>query len=113
MWGFCNRLLQWRYAMVLAAACLLSAKWMDNTAANLDRLSDRREQALAYLQAIHTRLADMRGRDGTTTDSQRSLLQSALSDRSMEELFPGMHPVPRNTHAGLLLHLEPSPEERG
>ncbi len=113
IWGFCHRLLEWRYAMVLAATCLLSAKWMDNAAANLDRLSDQREQALEYLEAIHTRLADMRGRYRTDTDSQRALLQSALADQSIQELFPGLHTVPRNTHAGFRVHLEPLPGGRG
>ncbi len=109
IWGLCNRLLEWRYAMVLAATCLLSAKWMDNSAANLNRLSDQREQTLMYLEAIHTRLADLRGRYGTDADTQRALLQSSLSDRLIEELFPGLRPVPRNTHAGLRMHLEPAP----
>ncbi len=112
IWGFCHRLLEWRYAMVLAATCLLSAKWMDNSAANLDRLSDQREQALIYLEAIHTRLADLRGRYGTDADAQQALLQSSLSDRLIEELFPRLHPVPRNTHAGLRIHLEPAPQGR-
>ena len=113
MWRICNRLLQWRHAMIMAAVCLLCAKWMDNNAANLDRLSDQREQALKYLEDIHVKLADTRGRYGTDSDSQRTVLESSLSDRFIEELFPGLQLVPRNTHAGLLLHLEPSPGERG
>ncbi len=109
---FRNRVREWRYAVLVVAACLLSARFVENGAGTLDRLSDSREQALQDLEAVQNHLTERRGRYATDSNSLRAALQLSLTDRAIEELFPGLVAVARDTHAGLLLHLEPA-QDRG
>ena len=109
---FRNRLREWRSPVLLAAACLLCAKFVVNSAGFLDKHSDRREQAFQDLEAVQNHLTERRGRSATDSDSLRADLQLMLSDRAIEELFPGLVALARDTHAGLRLHLEPAQEDR-
>ena len=109
---FRNRLREWHYPLLVAAACLLCAKFVANSAGSFDRYSDRREQALHDLEAAQNHLTERRGRSATDSDSLRADLQLMLSDRGIEELFPGLVALARDTHAGLRLHLESAQEDR-
>ncbi len=105
-----NRIREWQYAVLVASACLLCTTLIENSAETLDRLSDRREQALQDLEVVQDHLAERRGRYATDSISHRADLQLTLTYQATEELFPGLVAVARDTHAGLLLHLEPAPD---
>ena len=102
-----NRLREWRLALLTVSACLVSVKWMELRASDLDRLCDEREQALQDLFVVQDHLRDHRGRYTAESTTLGSMLRNTLSEGSVRDLFPGVHPRTRTTHAGLLLHLKP------
>ncbi len=105
-----NRIREWRLAVLAVAVCLLCVKMMENRAGNLDRLCDTRQQALEDLAMIGAHLQDHRGRHTAGSESLGTILRTKLSDQAMRELFPGLRPQTRTTHAGLFVRLTPAEE---
>jgi hypothetical protein len=108
-----NRVLHWSFAAILTTTCGFSARYMQGAAEDLDELTHQRRQALQSLRATRNDLLERRGRNGTDRRELQREIQSALSDPDVEVLFPGLHPVPRTTHAGLILQLLPARTEDG
>ena len=105
-----NRIREWRLPVLAVVVCLLCVKMMENRAGNLDRLCDTRQQALEDLAMIRAHLQDYRGRHTVGNTSLGTVLRTTLSDPAMRELFPGLRPHTRTTHAGLFVKLTPAEE---
>ncbi len=105
-----NRIREWRLPVLAVAVCLLCVKMMEDRAGNLDRLCDTRQQALEDLAMIRAHLQDHRGRHTAGNASLGTVLRTTLSDPAMGELFLGLRPQTRTTHAGLLVQLTPAEE---
>lgn len=105
-----NRVQEWSLPVLAVAICLLCVKFMEDRAAKLDRHCYVREQALENLATIHGQLRDHRGRHTIHSASLGTVLRTTLSDPEIQELFPGLRPQTRTTHAGLLVQLVPAEE---